>query len=221
MKILAIETSSDACSAALYIDGDIFERFELAPRQHTKLLLPMVEAVMAEAQCNVTQLDAVAFGRGPGAFTGVRVATAAAQGIAFSADIPVAAISTLQAIAQEAHEQEGHENLLVAVDARMGELYWGAYEIKHNHPELIDKELICKPEKIPSYEKNKWCCIGSGWSEYNSYFASQLNNNYTLSNKVYFPRAANIAKLAVNTIEHGELVSAEQAQPVYLRDKVV
>ena len=124
MILLALETATEACSAALAVDGDIRERFEVAPRGHSELILPMVDELMAEADISIEQVDAIAFGRGPGAFTGLRIAVGVTQGIAFGADLPVVPVSTLAALAQGSESN----SVLAAIDARMDEVYWGAYQ---------------------------------------------------------------------------------------------
>ena len=125
MKLLALDTATEACSVALNIDGELTEHYELLPRRHSRELLPMVEKIIAAAGLSLTQLDAVAFGCGPGAFTGLRVATAMAQGLAFGADLPVIPVSTLAALAQQAHRCYQSTHVLAAIDARMDEVYWG------------------------------------------------------------------------------------------------
>ena len=152
MKILAIETSTQACSAAL-LDGEpqdfsCIERFEIAPRQHTQLILPMIDSVLDEAGYDINQMDAVAFGRGPGAFTGVRVATGVVQAISYGADLPVAQISSLAALAQACYDLEKLEKVLVANDARMDEIYFGAYELKSGFMSLSGQEQVIKPEQL-------------------------------------------------------------------------
>ena len=126
-KLLAIDTSTEACSAALGIGGDVRERYEFAPRQHAELILPMVDALLAEGQIKLKDLDGLAFGRGPGAFTGVRIATGVIQGLAFGAGLPVVPVSSLAALAQGA--APGHSSIMSAFDARMGEVYWGAFAV--------------------------------------------------------------------------------------------
>ena len=129
MKILAIDTATDACSVALHLDGDYREIHELAPRRHAEILLPRIRTLLSEAALSLRDLDALAFGRGPGAFTGVRIATGVIQGLAFGADLPVVPISSLHALAQGAWRERGEGNVLAAFDARMGEVYWGAYRL--------------------------------------------------------------------------------------------
>ena len=127
MKILALDTATEACSAALLIDGEIRERFEIAPRAHARLLLPMLEDLLAEAGLKPAQLDAIAFGRGPGSFTGLRIAASVAQGIAFAADLPVLPVSTLAALAWPALRAARADQVFAAIDARMGEIYCAGF----------------------------------------------------------------------------------------------
>ncbi len=127
MKLLAIDTSTDACSAALWLNGEVRQRYQVAPREHGQLILPMIESLLAEAGLALTQLDTLAFGRGPGGFTGVRIANSVIQGLAFGADLPVVPISSLAALAQGAYTEMGTPQILAAIDARIGEVYWGAY----------------------------------------------------------------------------------------------
>ena len=124
MKLLALDTATEACSAALYIDGEIKQEYQLAPREHTRLILAMVESLLVEAGITIKQLDALAFGRGPGSFTGVRIATGAVQGMAYGADLPVVPVSTLASIAQSVHDEHQAESVLTAIDARMQAVYW-------------------------------------------------------------------------------------------------
>lgn len=129
VKILAVDTATEACSAALYINGELFECYQLAPREHTQLILQMVEQLLEQQQLTLKQLDALAFGRGPGSFTGVRIATGVVHGLAFASDLPVVPVSTLAAIAQYAYQQSGQAQVLAGIDARMGGIYWGAYAL--------------------------------------------------------------------------------------------
>lgn len=153
MRVLAIETATEACSAALYISGEIRLRYQVEPRRHSELILPMMDALLAEAEIALSALDALAFGCGPGSFTGVRIATGVVQGAAFGADLPVVPVSTLAALAQRRYREQGEKHLLPAYDARMDELYWGCYRIGDDglaHP-LNDDLLLrlirstCRP----------------------------------------------------------------------------
>jgi tRNA threonylcarbamoyladenosine biosynthesis protein TsaB len=219
--ILAIETATEACSAALAIGDDITVRFEIAPRQHTQLILTMMDEVLTEAGVTLKQVDAIAFSRGPGAFTGVRIATGVAHGVALSIDKQLLPISTLAAIAQQLHENEGIEQCVVAIDARMGEIYWGRYVAQQGFMLLQDDEAVSKPEVLQAVVANFPDCIlaGKGWDAYGEHFdvstMSKLNKAHNI-----LPSAHSIARLAVTDYKQGKAVDIEQAQPIYLRDKV-
>jgi len=146
--ILAIETATEACSAALAIGKKITTRFTLAPREHTKLILTMMDEVLEEADVKLTQVDAIAFSRGPGAFTGVRIAAAVAHGVALSMDKKILPISTLAAIAQQMQQEQGAEHCLAAIDARMGEVYWGRYSVEKGFMTLQGEETVTKPVNL-------------------------------------------------------------------------
>nr|VFJ96912.1 MAG: tRNA threonylcarbamoyl adenosine modification protein YeaZ [Candidatus Kentron sp. H]VFJ97120.1 MAG: tRNA threonylcarbamoyl adenosine modification protein YeaZ [Candidatus Kentron sp. H]VFK02851.1 MAG: tRNA threonylcarbamoyl adenosine modification protein YeaZ [Candidatus Kentron sp. H] len=288
MKILAIDTATDACSVALHLDGEYWGRHELAPRQHAEILLPRIRELLSEAGLSLNHLDALAFGRGPGAFTGVRIATSVAQGLAFGADLPVVPISSLHALAQGAWRERGERNLLAALDARMGEVYWGAYRVAAaeallsdpqrpgdiheeenrrtlpcaapaphqssrsttgNHPVTITEttiEEICRcpapvveecvsgPDRVPLPESRlwerepiAWFGVGSGWRTYEAALRRALagrspSGHHQLAGiePDRYPQARDIATLAIAALGRGESVTPEQAQPVYLRDRV-
>ncbi len=221
MNILAIETSTDACSAALSVAGDIRERFELAPRNHARLILPMVEELLAEAGLALGQIDALAFGCGPGSFTGVRIAAGVAQGIAFGADLPVVPVSTLAALAQGVHEQFGATHVLSALDARMSEVYWGAYRMSDSGlMQLQGEEGVYPPEHVPVPASEHWQGAGSGWQSYAAALHARLSDRLSATYADYHPHARAVAQLGAHGFTLGLAVSAEQAQPVYLRNEV-
>lgn len=218
MKLLALDTATEACSAAVLVEGDVLERYELAPRRHAALILPMIEAVLAEAGIGVTQLDAVAFGRGPGAFTGVRVAVGVAQGIAFAADLPVVPVSTLAALALGAGRETGYTRIVAALDARMGEVYWGTYVVTDETVQLLGEECVCAPTATTT-PPGDWFGVGSGWWIYSAILSQRSTVVGWLSER--FPRAGDIVRLAADPCQRGGWVPAEQALPVYLRNEVV
>ncbi len=220
MKILALDTATEACSAALYIDGDIQERFEIAPRVHTKLLLPMIDALMAEAELKPQQLDAIAFGCGPGSFTGVRIATGVMQGIAYGADLPVVPVSTLAAISQACLQKTTHDTIFTAVDARMSEIYWAVYQRDaQGYAELIGAEKVQPASDIDALALTGYG-IGSGFQQYESVLSEKLDKQLIAYDADYLPRSADIALLASVAVKRNQTVSVEQAMPVYLRNKV-
>lgn len=220
MKLLAIDTATDACSAALYLDGAVLERFELAPREHTRLIMPMLDELMAEAGLAVTQLDALAFGRGPGSFTGVRIATGVIQGIAFAADLPVVPVSTLAAMAQQCFTDTAHYWAFAAMDARMGEIYWGVYfKDEEGYAALWGDEAVAWVEDV-AFPEVLGMGIGSGWRAYETELSEHLQGRVAVYDGDYLPRAAYIARLGEVGFGRNQAVPAELALPVYLRDKV-
>jgi tRNA threonylcarbamoyladenosine biosynthesis protein TsaB len=221
MKLLAIETATEACSAALYVDGIVTERFELTSKEHTRLILPMIDSLMADAGLKPQQLDALAFGCGPGSFTGVRIATGVIQGIAFGADLPVVPVSTLAAIAQDFFDTQAECNVaFTAMDARMGEIYWGVYQRdEQGFAELIGKESVTPAVDI-DFPDRTGAGVGSGWGVYRQELMTRLAGRVSYCEADKLPRAGAIARLGARGFERGLAVAVEQAMPVYLRDKV-
>ncbi len=222
--ILAIETATEACSAALLINGEVRERYELAPRRHAMLILPFVDALLQEADLKPQQLDAVAFGRGPGSFTGLRIAAGIAQGIAFGADLPVVPVSTLAALARTALQTQDGDAVMAAIDARMQEVYWGVYQrTGKDLVELIGAERVCAAADVPLPETraqiDTWIGAGTGWGSYGDVLGTRCG----MPQRIYadcYPRAAAVAALAEALFQQGFTVPAQQAIPVYLRDNV-
>ncbi|PPD33770.1 MAG: tRNA (adenosine(37)-N6)-threonylcarbamoyltransferase complex dimerization subunit type 1 TsaB [Methylomonas sp.] len=220
MKLLAVDTSTEACSAALFIDGDIRETFALAPREHTKLILPMIDKLLIDAGLLPQQLDAVALSRGPGSFTGVRIATGVAHGIAFGADIPVVLVSTLAAIAQDVLNRHQVDLTFTAMDARMDELFWGVYQPNAlGLAELIGEEAVTPADKV-DYPDREGVGVGSGWSVHGNALSSRLGDRVKYVINDVWPHAACVAQLGAYDCANGLAVPVEQAMPVYLRDKV-
>ena len=219
MKILAIDTATEACSAALSIDNEIIDRYKVAPRQHAELILPMVDELLAESGYKLTDLDTLAFGRGPGAFTGVRIATGVIQGLAFSAELPVVPISTLAAMAQGAISKSN--KLISAIDARMSEIYWCYYESgDDNVVAMVGTEQITKPEDIELPETESWFGIGTGWQTYHETLTTQFSSKLIGYEGERYPNSRDIITLAIKDFNEGKAVSAEEALPIYLRNKV-
>ncbi|BBB30824.1 tRNA (adenosine(37)-N6)-threonylcarbamoyltransferase complex dimerization subunit type 1 TsaB [Neptunomonas japonica] len=231
-KILALDTSTDACSVALHVAGDIREDFRVIPRQHTKQLLPMIQAMLDDAGLKVKDLDAIAFGRGPGSFAGIRIATGVAQGLAFSAELNLLPISTLAAVALAHHLETGDQQVVAALDARMDEVYWAAYRFENGLPVLIGEERVDAPVNVCLPDASEWAGVGSGW-RYLQGMSDQVKQWVTTlevepqgvdvqdaAENITYPTAANIARLAIQDYQEGKSVSPELALPVYLRDNV-
>lgn len=223
MNILAIETATEACSAAVYRDGAVAERYQLAPREHNRLILPMIGEVLAESGIGLSAVDALAFGRGPGSFTGVRIAAGVAQGIAFARDLPVVPVSTLAALASEALDHEPNaEWAFPCIDARMGEIYWAVYFRGGDRPRLEGAERVMAPSAIDCsmFPALRGVGAGSGWSTYRNLLEQLLGDCRLTVLSDRFPRAAEVARLGAIGFANGEAVPAESALPVYLRDQV-
>ena len=219
MKLLAIETSTEACSAAIEIDGDRRQVYEIAPRKHAELILPMVDGLLSEAGIPLQALDGLAFGRGPGAFTGVRIATGVIQGLPYAADLPVAPVSTLAAMAQGISDRA--EKIACAIDARMGEVYWGLYQQgEHNCMQIQGQERVCHPDVVDLPDSNEWYGAGSGWDTYADELGSQFGEKLVDKDSGVYPSADGVLTLALAIFKNGETVDAAEALPVYLRDKV-
>jgi tRNA threonylcarbamoyladenosine biosynthesis protein TsaB len=218
MKILALDTAGKGCSVAL-LDGErIIERFEAAPRRHAASLLPMAEACLAEAGVALGELDAVAFGRGPGSFTGLRIATGVAQGMAFAAELPVVPVSNLAACAVAALRLRGWRNVVVAFDARMGEVYAATFRSGADGlPAAIAPEALLAPEAIAPPDGAGWHGAGSAFAAWPA-LAGQLG--LEAADADIAPLARDLLGLAVAALARGEAVAAEDALPVYLREQV-
>jgi tRNA threonylcarbamoyladenosine biosynthesis protein TsaB len=221
IRLLAVDTATEACSAALMIGDALTERTEIAPRGHADLLLPMIEALLAEAGMRLGELDGIAFDRGPGSFTGVRIGASTVQGLAFAAGLPVFPVSSLAALAQAAIGEGWQEGaLLAAIDARMGEVYWGAFDVADGLAEALGIEQVSAPQTVTAPYPGPWCAIGSGWDTYHAELAAALGRapEHRLAGR--YPQAREVALLAAVQVRHGAGLPPEAALPVYLRDEV-
>ena len=216
MKLLAFETATEACSVAVYVDGEVSERFDLAPRRHAELALPWADEVLAEAGIAKSQLDAIAVGCGPGAFTGVRLAIAVAQGIALALDRPVLPVSTLAALAMRA---DG-DRILASIDARMGEVYLGAFSRRGDDLVALDDEVVVKPDDATIPEGDSWHGVGTGFAAAEAALSLRLHGRLATVDAVALPHAADVARLAALAFARGEAVAAERIEPAYLRNNV-
>ncbi|NBC48007.1 MAG: tRNA (adenosine(37)-N6)-threonylcarbamoyltransferase complex dimerization subunit type 1 TsaB [Gammaproteobacteria bacterium] len=221
MKLLALETAGPWCSAALMIGDQIEQRLEDAPRRHADLILGMIDGLLQEADLSLADLDAVVYGRGPGSFTGVRIAAAVAQGIAFGAGSGVIGVSTLAATAQSARRQTGQSHLACALDARMGEVYWAYFEAEPGHPHLrlIEDECVVAPERVPLLPDRDWCAVGDGWNVYPSLYERQ-GERISERGEAIRAEAQDLLLLAQLQIASTPPMRAADALPRYLRNHV-
>ncbi|MGH8234992.1 MAG: tRNA (adenosine(37)-N6)-threonylcarbamoyltransferase complex dimerization subunit type 1 TsaB [Rhodanobacteraceae bacterium] len=219
MNLLAIETATESCSVALLHGDALIDRSEMAPRRHAELVLPMAEALLSEAGVTRKQLDAIAVGRGPGAFTGVRLAISVAQGLALALDIPVVPVSSLAALAMQAPGNGAHT--LAVIDARRSEIYAGAFRFDANGlVEPIDEECVIAAHELSLPEAPAWNVLGSGWNAYGAAIRERLPDVPRWADGHRYPQAFDVARLAAPLFVAGKAVAPEQALPVYLRDKV-
>lgn len=223
MKLLALDTSSEGCSAALFQDGHVASRYEVAPRGHTRLLMPMIRELLAEAKLVPADLTALAFACGPGSFTGLRISTGVVQGLAYGLELPVVPVSSLEAVAAEAIDlwsvADG-EGVAVAFDARMSEVYWACFRCVDGRPERIGDERVCPPSDVSlPGGVSRWYGAGQGWSLSEQFPAEVTTAAQTVDDSIT-PKARWVARLAAAGIARNEGVPAAQAQPVYIRDEV-
>lgn len=216
MRLLAFETSTEACSVAVSVDGRVLERFELAPRRHTELALPWAEALLAEAGITRRQLDAVAVGRGPGAFTGVRLAIAVGQGIALALDLPLVPVSTLAALAMRG----AGERCIAAIDARMGEVYLGRFARAGAGIRALSTEVVVRPELAELPDGDGWHGVGTGFGAADNALPARFGQRLAAVDAQALPHAADVAQLAALALAGGEGLAPERVEPAYLRNDV-
>jgi len=221
LKLLAIETATDACSCALVLGEEREQRFEVAPRRHSGLVLGMASELLDRAGMSLSALDAIAFGRGPGSFTGVRIATAVAQGLGLAADLPLVPVSSLAALALAAARRGGGGAVLAAFDARMDEVYWGAFDTRDPAAALPDgEERVVPPACVPLPARGGWLGAGEGWSVHGDVLLTRLQGLVDAVDAQARPGAMEVAALAVGELRAGRACAPQLARPVYLRDRV-
>jgi tRNA threonylcarbamoyladenosine biosynthesis protein TsaB len=216
MKILAIETSTEYCSVALWQDGTVSERCELVGQKHSELLLGMLDGLLQDAGLRMQDLDGIGFGKGPGSFTGVRIACGSAQGLAFGAGLNVVGVCTLQALAQAS----GHDKVIAALDARMGEIYLAVYEKFDGAWATIVEPCLCKAEDAPQVAGTDWYGAGSGFAVSEAALATRYAGQLSGIDASAVPQASAVAQIAADEFAQGRAVDAALALPLYLRDKV-
>jgi tRNA threonylcarbamoyladenosine biosynthesis protein TsaB len=217
VKILALDTSTHACSVALWHDREGHEVFELAPNRHSSLILPMVEEILADNGLSMSQCDAIAFGQGPGSFTGLRIGAGVAQGLAFGVDIPVVPVSSLLAQASRVEAQ----NVLAAFDARMGQIYWGTYSMGPDRMMLPEEGVgLSEAGAVRLRSNQDWVAAGTGCDKYQA-LIEQVNAGTGITFiQGSYPHALDVAKVGSVLFEQGKAIPAEQAVPEYVRNKI-
>jgi tRNA threonylcarbamoyladenosine biosynthesis protein TsaB len=216
MKLLVLDTSTEWCSAALWLDGRIQARRVLAEQRHSSLLLPMVDDLLRESDTPLRQLDGIGYGAGPGSFTGLRIACAVTQGLALGADLPVVGVSTLESIA----EQAGADQVLTVLDARMAEVYWAAYRRDGQDWRAVSEPQLALPESVAVPVAGEWIGAGNGFAALGDVLRPRLAARLARIDAALMPDAAAMAPLAARAFACGEGMDAALAAPIYLRDKV-
>lgn len=216
MRILSLETSTEYCSAALWQDGAVHERCELVGQKHSEVLLSMVDAVLQDAGYRMRDVDGIAFGKGPGSFTGVRIACGVAQGLALGVDLKVVGVCTLQALA----EASGKDKVITAIDARMQELYLAAYEKRNGEWTAVIEPCLCKAEDAPQVTGGDWFGVGTGFAVNAASLQANYGKQLSGLDAQAVPQAGAVARLAAVEFARGNALDAALALPLYLRDKV-
>lgn len=218
--ILAFDTATNACSAALLVNNRVFAHFKVAPREHAAILLPMIDALFLEAGIERSALEAVAFGQGPGSFMGVRIAAGVAQGLAYGLNIPAIPISTLQVIAQTAYEEHACETVLAGWDARMQEMYWGAYQLGDNGlMQRVTVDVMQAPHDVCAPE-GVWTACGNAWDVYREDLPKTFLKTVRDVLPDVYPKASAMLPIAKALLAKGDVVNAIEVEPVYLRKEV-
>lgn len=216
MKILAVETSTEYCSVALWQDGTVSERCELVGQKHSELLVAMLDELLKANGVTIAQLDGIAFGKGPGSFTGVRIACGVAQGLALGANLQVVGVCTLQSLAQAS----GQDKVIAALDARMGEIYLAAYEKVAGEWSTLIEPCLCKAEHAQELTNGGWFGAGSGFAVNDAALSTRYGRQLSDVDTQSIPLASAISQLAAIEFAKGNAVDAALALPLYLRDKV-
>lgn len=222
MKLLALDTATEACSAAVFLDGAIHAHFEIVGRDHTQRLIPIVAKVLAEAGLRYSQLDGLVCGVGPGSFAGVRIGVAFAKGVALAQSLPVVGISSLALLAQGALRGPGPASVLAAIDARMGEVYFQAFERDTTGlAQPLGLPAVCAPAAVPvPPHRASWQASGTGWGVYEAVLRTQVAGAISQIDGSALPRAADAFALALPIFKCGAAPVADALQPIYLRNNV-
>ncbi|UCX04629.1 tRNA (adenosine(37)-N6)-threonylcarbamoyltransferase complex dimerization subunit type 1 TsaB [Shewanella glacialimarina] len=220
LRVLALDTCTESCSAALTIDGKVYARTVDAPREHSQRILPMVDELLKEAQVKLADIDVIAYGRGPGSFTGIRICTSMTQGLALGIDLPVIGISTLAAMAQMAITTHHAEQVFCTIDARMNEVYVGQFVAKEGIATLVGIEHVCSPQEVELHLDGSKAIIacGTGFEVYPALL--ELADNIQLQDKLKYPDAKAMLTLAEYGVSQHQHTSVDELAPVYIRDKV-
>ena len=220
MNVLAVDTATEACSAALHVGGRTIARFEVAGRTHTGRLMPMVHALMAEAGLGFGQLDGYVCGVGPGSFAGVRIGVGYVKGLALAIDRPVLPVSSLATLALPLL-RAGHARVLAAIDARLDEVYLGEYGADADgRPQPWVAERVCAPVDARVSMSGSWAAAGSGWARYREVLEAAIGTTVEPVLADALPRAEDALTIGLPSLRAGQGINADALAPAYLRNKV-
>jgi len=220
MNILALDTVTEMCSVALLVKQEVTKQSQWVKQSHTDVILPMIDQLLVDSGILFSDIDAIAFTRGPGSFTGLRIGAGITQGLALAHDLPVIPVSSLAALAQGAWRQDTATHILACIDARRQEVYWACYELKNELMVCIGSEQVSSAEQVYTPAAHAWHGVGSGFASY--YAELSANAKVSLSATVAdrFPLAQDILPFAIRALRNNEYVDASAALPIYLRDNV-
>jgi tRNA threonylcarbamoyladenosine biosynthesis protein TsaB len=223
MNLLAVDTSSEFCSVAASRDDAVFFRHEPAEQRHGELLIPMIDSVLTEARLALDEVQGIAYGAGPGSFTGLRICCGVAQGLALARGIPVVGVSTLLALAEAACEEARgaeHDRVIACIDARMGEVYHAAYRKARGQWQEVHAPGLYKPNEVPVPREHSWLGCGSGFAAHGESLKSRCGEALIEVRPEILPTARTVLKLALPVFAAGKGEDAATATPVYIRNKV-
>jgi tRNA threonylcarbamoyladenosine biosynthesis protein TsaB len=220
MNLLAIDTSTDFCSVAACRGETLVSRHEPAGQRQAEMILDMVGAVLGDAGLDLKRIDGIAFGAGPGSFTGLRIAAGVTQGLAFARGVGVVGVGSLVALAEEVCGESAEARIVSCLNARMGEVYHAAYRRSGERWEEVSAPGLYKPEAVPLMSGGTWIGAGDGFAAYREGLAARLGGSMSKMHPEAHPTARAVLKLAMPRFAAGEALDAAAALPVYLRDKV-
>lgn len=215
-KLLAFDTTTQACSVAIAVEGKISSRYECCQQKHGEILLAMIQELLTAHQLTLADLNALAFSHGPGSFTGIRIAMSVMQALAMSLSLPVISVSSLYAIAVQASQNTEQEHIIAAIDARMAEVYFAAYQVDQA---IIIEDSLLKPHELPDLFAANWYGVGDAWNIYANEFKQKYGSEIRFDDSIY-PHAEVIAKIALDEYQKGNTLSYDEIVPNYLRNKV-
>ncbi|SQH76421.1 putative peptidase [Shewanella benthica] len=220
LTILSLDTCTESCSASLVSKGKIYHELAIVPREHSQRILPMIDSVLSQANIKITAVDLIAYGRGPGSFTGIRICTSMTQGLALGQDIPVIGLSSLQTMAQTVYDDQGGEQIVAAIDARMGEVYWCQFVVKDGIAEPVSSEVVIAPDLVTLAPDTQGAILatGTGFDTYPQLL--ELSHELVPADNVKFPDAKSMLALAKQGYTRGLSTSVDKLAPVYVRDTV-